>query len=297
MKTIMKFNIRLWVLLCLPFLIASCDHNVHEDKEDYGLSVRLTWQDEADRGTDVADVKLWIFNADNGSLVIEKQYSSGLEMASQRFKLPVGNYHILSAVNLTDPFTIGDATQALTDWNNIQIGLTNHVGVTHNAYFGVTDAKVTDEAGYYVVENPVKNVLSELTIIIENAPNGMEMNGTVTDASTCVFATQKDSDGAFGLPSLVAMETALPTIKATDSALKSDIIRLMPTIQGNSSSHIYLCLKSTAGIVQEFDITAPVMKVGGKYELRLNYNEMQPKMNLDASINNWTDRTSEVEIK
>ena len=297
MKTIMKFNIRLWVLLCLPFLIASCDHNVHEDKEDYGLSVRLTWQDEADRGTDVADVKLWIFNADNGSLVIEKQYSSGLEMASQRFKLPVGNYHILSAVNLTDPFTIGDATQALTDWNNIQIGLTNHVGVTHNAYFGVTDAKVTDEAGYYVVENPVKNTLSELTIIIENAPNGMEMNGTVTDASTCVFATQKDSDGAFGLPSLVAMETALPTIKATDSALKSDIIRLMPTIQGNSSSHIYLCLKSTAGIVQEFDITAPVMKVGGKYELRLNYNEMQPKMNLDASINNWTDRTSEVEIK
>lgn len=297
MKTIMKFNIRLWVLLCLPFLIASCDHNVHEDKEDYGLSVRLTWQDEADRGTDVADVKLWIFNADNGSLVIEKQYSSGLEMASQRFKLPVGNYHILSAVNLTDPFTIGDATQALTDWDDIQIGLTNHVGVTHNAYFGVTDAKVTDEAGYYVVENPVKNTLSELTIIIENAPNGMEMNGTVTDASKCVFATQKDSDGAFGLPSLVAMETALPTIKATDSALKSDIIRLMPTIQGNSSSHIYLCLKSTAGIVQEFDITAPVMKVGGKYELRLNYNEMQPKMNLDASINNWTDRTSEVEIK
>ena len=297
MKTIMKFNIRLWVLLCLPFLIASCDHKVHDGKEDYGLSVRLTWQDEADRGTDVADVKLWIFNADNGSLVIEKQYSSGLEMASQRFKLPVGNYHILSAVNLTDPFTIGDATQALTDWNDIQIGLTNHVGVTHNAYFGVTDAKVTDEAGYYVVENPVKNTLSELTIIIENAPNGMEMNGTVTDASKCVFATQKDSDGAFGLPSLVAMETALPTIKAADSALKSDIIRLMPTIQGNSSSHIYLCLKSTAGIVQEFDITAPVMKVGGKYELRLNYNEMQPKMNLDASINNWTDRTSEVEIK
>lgn len=297
MKTIMKFNIRLWVLLCLPFLIASCDHNVHEGKEDYGLSVRLTWQDEADQGTDVADVKLWIFNADNGSLVTEKQFSSASEMASQRFKLPVGNYHILSAVNLTDPFVIGDATRALADWNNIQIGLANHVGVAHNAYFGVTDAKVTDEAGYYVVENPVKNTLSELTIIIENAPNGIEMNGTVTDASKCVFATQQNSDEAFGLPSPVAVETVLPTLKATDSTLKSDIIRLMPTIQSNTSSHIYLNLKSTAGIVQEFDITAPVMKVGGKYELRLNYNEMQPKMNLDATINNWTDRTSEVEIK
>ena len=40
-----------------------------------------------------------------------------------------------------------------------------------------------------------------------------------------------------------------------------------------------------------------MMKVGGKYELRFKHNKMQPKMNLDATINNWKDLNNEVEIK
>ena len=72
MKAKRRFNIWLWVLLCVPCLLASCDHDVHSDEEESGLSVSLTWADEADQGTEVKDVKLWIFNADDGSLVEEK---------------------------------------------------------------------------------------------------------------------------------------------------------------------------------------------------------------------------------
>ena len=71
MKAKRRFNIWLWVLLCVPCLLASCDHDVH-DEEESGLSVSLTWADETDQGTEVKDVKLWIFNADDGSLVEEK---------------------------------------------------------------------------------------------------------------------------------------------------------------------------------------------------------------------------------
>lgn len=71
MKAKRRFNIWLWVLLCVPCLLASCDHDVHSDEEESGLSVSLTWADEADQGTEVKDVKLWIFNADDGSLVEE----------------------------------------------------------------------------------------------------------------------------------------------------------------------------------------------------------------------------------
>ncbi len=297
MKTIMKFDIRLWVLLCLPFLIASCDHDVHDNQKDSGLTVYLTWQDKADQSTEVSDVKVWIFNADNGMLVTEKQYSSAKVLASERFHLPVGNYHILSAVNLTEPFTISDATRALTNWNNIQITLTSHTYVNHNAYFGIADAKVADNAGYYVVPVPIRNVLPELTIIIDNAPKGTEMNGKVLDACQLVFATQKDSEGAYGVPNATIVETALPTLTAAETTIKSGVVRLMPTIKGNEASHIYLCLTSPEGTQQEFDITAPLMKIGGKYELRFNYNEMQSKMNLEATINNWTDLNNEVEIK
>ena len=63
------------------------------------------------------------------------------------------------------------------------------------------------------------------------------------------------------------------------------------------STHIYLRLLLPNKTLQEFDITAPKMNVGGKYELRFKYEEMQPKMNLEATINGWTNLKNEVEIK
>ena len=291
------FNIGLWVLLCVPCLLASCDHDVHDDKEESGLSVSLTWADEADQGTEVKDVKLWIFNVSDGSLVEEKQYGGAQEVASQRFQLPEGTYRILTTTNLTEPFFISEQTRSLTNWNNILIGLTNPKDVKHNAYFGVADVKIDNKEGSYVVQTPIKSVLSELTIIIKNIPKGTEMSGKALDCACCLFPTQKNSDGEYGLPSIEPTEVELPTLLATESILKSEVIRLMPTIQGSPASHIYLRLLLPNGTLQEFDITAPKMNVGGKYELRFKYEEMQPKMNLEATINGWTNLNNEVETK
>lgn len=297
MKAKRRFNIWLWVLLCVPCLLASCDHDVHDDKEESGLSVSLTWADEADQGTEVKDVKLWIFNASDGSLVEEKQYGGAQEVASQRFQLPEGTYRILTTTNLTEPFFISEQARSLSNWNNILIGLTNPKDVKHNAYFGVADVKIDNKEGSYVVQNPMKSVLSELTIIIENIPKGTEMSGKALDCACCLFPTQKNSDGEYGLPSIEPTEVELPTLLATESTLKSEVIRLMPTIQGSPASHIYLRLQLPDKTLQEFDITAPKMNVGGKYELRFKYEEMQPKMNLDATINGWTNLNNEVETK
>ena len=297
MKAKRRFNIWLWVLLCVPCLLASCDHDVHSDEEESGLSVSLTWADEADQGTEVKDVKLWIFNANDGSLVEEKHDGSAQEVASQRFQLPEGTYRILTTTNLTEPFFISEQTRSLTNWNNILIGLTNPKDVKHNAYFGVADVKIDNKEGSYVVQTPIKSVLAELTIIIENIPKGTEMSGKVLDCAWCLFPTQKNSDGDYGLPSIEPAEVELPTLLATESTLKSEVIRLMPTIQGSPASHIYLRLQLPDKTLQEFDITAPKMNVGGKYELRFKYEEMQPKMNLEATINGWTNLNNEVETK
>ncbi len=285
------------MLLCVPCLLTSCDHDVHDDKEESGLSVSLTWADEADQGTEVKDVKLWIFNASDGSLVEEKQYGGAQEVASQRFQLPEGTYRILTTTNLTEPFFISEQTRSLSNWNNILIGLTNPKDVKHNAYFGVADVKIDNKEGSYVVQTPIKSVLSELTIIIENIPKGTEMSGKVLDCAGCLFPTLKNSDGDYGLPSIEPTEVELPTLLTTESTLKSEVIRLMPTIQGSPASHIYLRLQLPDKTLQEFDITAPKMNVGGKYELRFKYEEMQPKMNLEATINGWTNLNNEVETK
>ena len=37
MKAKRRFNIWLWVLLCVPCLLASCDHDVHNDEEEGGV--------------------------------------------------------------------------------------------------------------------------------------------------------------------------------------------------------------------------------------------------------------------
>ena len=297
MKAKRRFNIWLWVLLCVPCLLASCDHDVHDGEEESGLSVSLTWADEADQGTEVKDVKLWIFNADDGSLVEEKQYGGAQEVASQRFQLPEGTYRILTTTNLTEPVFISEQTRSLTNWKNIQIGLTNPKDIRNNAYFGVADVKIDNKEGSYVVQTPMKSVLSELTIIIENIPKGTEMSGKALDCAWCLFPTLKNSDGDYGLPSIEPTEVELPTLLATESTLKSEVIRLMPTIQGSPASHIYLRLQLPDKTLQEFDITAPKMNVGGKYELRFKYEEMQPKMNLEATINGWTNLNNEVETK
>ena len=297
MKAKRRFNFWLWVLLCVPCLLASCDHDVHDGEEEGGLSVSLTWADEADQGTEVKDVKLWIFDADKGSLIEEKHYGSTEEVASQRFELPEGTYRILTTTNLTEPFFISEQTRSLTNWNNILIGLTNPKDVRNNAYFGVADVKIDNKEGSYVVQNPMKSVLAELTIIIENVPKGTEMSGKALDCAGCLFPTQKNSDGDYGLPSIKPTEVEIPTILATESTLQSEVIRLMPTIQGSPASHVYLRLLLPNGTLQEYDITAPKMNVGGKYELRFKYEEMQPKMNLEATINGWTNLNNEVETK
>ena len=51
---------------------------VNFDLEKGEVSVSLTWADEADQGTEVKDVKLWIFNADDGSLVEEKKLNRSM---------------------------------------------------------------------------------------------------------------------------------------------------------------------------------------------------------------------------
>ncbi len=294
-RSLPHLGIWLWLLLCIPCLLASCGND--DDEKEKGLSVSLSWTNEADKGTEVKDVKIWIFNADKDSLVEEKHYGSAEEMASQRFQLPEGTYRILTTTNLSEPFFIKEQTRALSSWNNILIGLTNPKDVKNNAYFGVTDVKIDNKKGSYVVQNPMKSVLSELTIIIENVPKGTEMSGKALDCAWCLFPTQKNSDGEYGLPSIEPTEVELPILLATESTLKSEVIRLMPTIQGSSSSHIYLRLLLPDETLQEFDITAPMMKVGGKYELRFKYEEMRPKMNLQTGINGWNDLNKEVEIK
>lgn len=295
MKMRLKSKINIWagMLFLASCLLSGC---INDDEEE-GLAISPSWVDESDKGVEVKNVKLWIFNTDKDSLVEEKQYSTMQELTDHRFLLPKGNYRILSTVNLTDPFFVGEATRAFSSYKDVMIGLKDPTNVKANAYFSVTDAVVKENNAYTAVKSPMKGVLAELTITIEDVPQGAELSGKVLDPAHCLLPLQKNSDGEYGLPSEDITEVELPKVIASGSSLQSDVIRLMPTVPSRENSHFYLCISLPNGSVQECDITAPVMKAGGKYEIRFKHSEMQPKMNLESGINNWKDLGNEVEIK
>ena len=139
MKTRNKLNIWLWVLACIPCLLTGCDHDVHDGEGEGGLSVSLAWADEADEGTEVKDVKTWIMNAADGTLVEQSRHVSAQETASERYDLPEGRYRILTTTNLVAPFTLSEQTRAVDNMNNLVIGLSDPNVSPEHAYYGVTD--------------------------------------------------------------------------------------------------------------------------------------------------------------
>ena len=286
-----RFNILLWVLLCIPCLLTSCDHDVHDCEGGGGLSVSLAWTDEADEGTEVKDVKLWIFNADAGSLVEEKHYGSAQEVASQRFALPVGHYQILAATNLIEPFFIGEATRATLNMNQLMFGLSNPSASPDHAYYGVTDIVIDKSNVSYVTKDEMHRMLAELTISIEGVPENTAISGKILNVATGLLPLQKNEDGTFGTASYTKEECDIPLrIAVPGETLKTETLRLMPTANGLHTTKLFIQLISPGGVVSNYDIEAPVMKSGGKYKINLEFEEMKPYMYLTSTkIDDWTE--------
>ncbi len=286
-----RFNIWLWVLLCVPCLLASCDHNVHDCEGGGGLSVSLAWTDEADKGTEVKDVKLWIFNADDGSPVVEKQYGSAQEVASQRFSLQEGHYRILTTANLVAPYIIGEATRAIPSMNHLMLGLSNPSASPEHVYYGVTDVVIDKEDVRYITKSNMQHILAELTILIEGVPDNFAMIGKVLNVATGLLPLQKNEDGTFGTASYTKEECDIPLrIAVPGETLKTETLRLMPTANGFYTTKLFIQLISPGGVVSNYDIEAPIMKSGGKYKINLEFEEMKPYMYLTSTkIDDWTE--------
>lgn len=291
MRAKRRFNIGLWVLLCVPCLLASCDHDVHDGEGDGGLSVSLAWADEADEGTEVKDVKTWIVNATDGTQVAQSQHGSAQEMAKERYDLPEGNYRILTTTNLVDPFTISEQTRAVDNINSLAIGLSDPSASPEHAYYGVTDIVIDKEDVHYITRSDMRRILAELTIIIEGVPENTVISGKVLNVATGLLPLQKNEDGTFGTASYTKEECDIPLkIAVPGETLKTETLRLMPTANGFHTTKLFIQLISPDDTVRNYDIEAPVMKSGGKYQINLEYEEMKPYMYLTSTkIDDWTE--------
>lgn len=278
----------LWVffILCSSLFI-SCDNDPHEG--EHGLAIALGWQDEADKGTVINDLRLWIYK-ENGEPVDEYRYDNARDIASRLYELPAGDYVLVAAANLVEPFTVEEGIgNGVKPYEGLMFALSDADASPAHAYYGVTEVSVQGD-GVEQTSISLRRVLAELDVTIEGVPDGTRLAVSVTDAATALLPACKDADGEYGVTINRTETVTLPEAIAVDGTLSTVTMRLMPTATDNNRSHLHFLLTFADGTVQEFDADAPVMKPSGKYQVTLQYMDMKPYMQLHSvSISDWTE--------
>ena len=198
---------------------------------------------------------------------------------------------ILITTNLVDPFTISEQTRAVDNINSLAIGLSDPSASPEHAYYGVTDIVIDKENVHYITRCDMRRILAELTIVIEGVPENTVISGKVLNVATGLLPLQKNEDGTFGTASYTKEECDIPLkIAVPGETLKTETLRLMPTANGFHTTKLFIQLISPDDTVRNYDIEAPVMKSGGKYQINLEYEEMKPYMYLTSTkIDDWTE--------
>ncbi|MCD8318385.1 MAG: FimB/Mfa2 family fimbrial subunit [Paraprevotella sp.] len=284
MKRHLSYIISLLAVFTLTF--TACSEDTHEG--EHGLAVALTWADEADKGTNIGDVKLWIYNTD-GEAVGEYTYDEAAGLARQRFDLPEGDYLIVAATNLTAPFSVKEAATGATPYENLLFALDDASASPAHAHYGVTEVKVNGNTVQTATVS-LRRVMSELSVTVEGAPSGSKLNATVTDAATGVLPAVKGTDDdTYGTATDEASAVSMPEVSEQDGVLTTSI-RLMPTVTGHANSHLTFLLTQADGTTFTYNAEAPVMKPSGKYVVTLDYADLHPYIRITVnSINDWTE--------
>ncbi len=287
MKTTYLYIIRCMLTMAVLSYFAACDNDPHEGER--GLAIALGWQDESDKGTPIDDLRLWIYKAD-GEPVEEYRYDNARDIASRLYELPAGDYVLVAAANLVEPFALEEGIgNGVKPYEGLTFTLSDASASPAHAFYGVTEVSVSGE-GVERTSILLRRVLAELDVTLEGVPDGATLAVSVTDAATGLLPACKDADGEYGTATNHANTAVLPEATASGGTLSTATMRLMPTVADSDRSHLHFLLTLADGTVQEFDADAPAMKPSGKYQVTLQYADMKPYMWLDPlSINDWTE--------
>jgi len=269
-------------LLAMTF--TACDNNLPENN-DHGISAALSWADKDDTGTPITDARVWIFQAD-GKLVTEKHYATKQEVALDIHPVDAGEYKVVTAINLVEPFSVDKATT----YDELLLKLSESNASPAHAYYSVADVKALQDKNTRA-PLPLRRIMAELNIEVDDVPEGVTLMVSVTDATDGIFPLQKDADGNYGQAMIGHKNVVvLPKTVMAKGILVTPTTRLMPTVGDVSHSHLHFLFTLADGTTRECDAEAPVMKSGGKYLLKFKYSELKPYMYIiPVKISDWEE--------
>lgn len=272
------------LLFFIAFLLTSCSSNDRGDDDDYGISAALSWADPADAGSEIKDVRMWIFRAD-GKLVSERRYGNKFLIALDIHSLPAGEYDAVAAVNLLEPFGADGGETFSTLLLKLQ------------------EASVSSEHAHYAVERVglpkdrnvrtdlrLRRILSELIVEVEGAPQGAKLETVVLNAAEALLPSLKEADGTWGRASENKQPAEGRTAAEQNGVIKTETLRPMPTVSNDAHAYLRFTFRHADGSLRRCDAEAPSMKPAGKYTLKMKYSELKPFMHVDATrISDWEE--------
>lgn len=306
MKKILNSQMLSLILLlsALPMFTA-CDYD-HPESER-GLSIELVWDDtkpdlppdfigagdEDSTKIEVKKISIWLHPVD-GSPAINYTFSTPQELATHKFDLPAGEYHMFATVNLLPPY-IDEydpaKSRTFTD-GRVHFITLEESNLSPEQAFYCEDRIVVTEGGVQRLTVTMQELLAEVTIIINGIPReATHFIGTVENATAGIITTYDETIGEFVAErSEQIVPVELPVIRSTDGIVSIKKFRLLPSVKGATESLIKMMLLYPNTKYNNFEIHAREMRMGGKYYIVLDYADMTPIMYLKSiRIDDWTE--------
>ena len=268
----------------MMFLLASCSSNDRGDDDDYGISAALSWADPADAGSEIKDVRVWIFQAD-GKLVSEHLYGNKFLIALDIHSLPVGEYDVVAAVNLIEPF----GADGGETFSSLSLKLREASASAEHAHYAVERIGLPKHKNIRI-DLRLRRILSELTVEVEGAPQGEKLETVVLNAAEALVPSLKEADGTWGRASDSKQPAEGRTAAEQNGVIKTETLRPMPTVSNAAHAYLRFTFRHADGNLRRCDAEAPPMKPAGKYTLKMKYSELKPFMHIDATrISDWEE--------
>lgn len=271
------------MLLSSMFVLAACDNDAHKDENGFTISMNIPNDDTS------GDVSLWIYKAD-GALVDEYSYASVNELAQQRYVLPTGNYVLIAANNLVEPFSAEKMTaNGIKPYEGLLFKLNNASASPTHAHYGVQNVAV-DAAKASRVDVKMNRILAEVQFTIKGVPAEVtKVDAKITNAATSFLPYSGQL-----LPAIEVVD--LGSVTPQNGYVVFPLKRVMPVIDmyartvSAAFTRFAFIFHYTDGSTIELTAISPAIESGGSYTPEVVYDIFRPGIEITIStINGWEE--------
>ncbi|MDD3036938.1 FimB/Mfa2 family fimbrial subunit [Bacteroides sp.] len=278
----MKKILYILSIICLLTGLNSCHKDVHDGER--GIAIALT-NPNRDAAT---DLRVWIYD-NAGNQIDEYRYGTYAEIANSLLDFPTGDYTVVVATNIIEPFRVEKLNTGATDLENLFVKLTNASASPAHAHYG-TQKITVKPTGITHVAITLNRVLAEMNLTFNNVPDEvLHVTAVVTNCADGFYP------GLGKLSSNTATATIGEKISPQKGVLTFPMVKLMPIIaptirSGEAKTLIALTFHYSNGGMITFNIEAPVLQNGGTYNPVVEYSILRSGITIELNdINGWVE--------